>query len=103
MKGRSYSLEISEEAEIDFNDAYEYYYDESPNVADAFFQRINASFEIIKKSPLLFQDIHNTLRKFTVKQFPFVIYYQIVGCSIKIIAIFHSSRNPIIWKERIED
>jgi len=103
MKGKSYSLEISDEAENDFDNSYEYYYEDSPNVADAFFQRINFSLEIIKKSPLSFQEIHKTLRKFTVMKFPFVIYYQVVDYTIQIIAIFHTSRNPKIWTERIED
>ena len=103
MKGKSYRLEISEEAENDFDNSYEYYYDDSPNLADTFFQRINASLEIITKSPLSFQVIHKTLRKFTVKKFPSIIYYQVVDCTIQIIAIFHTSRNPKIWTERIED
>lgn len=103
MKGKSYSLEISDEAENDFDNSYEYYYEDSPKVADAFFQRINASLEIITKSTLSFQVIHKTLRKFTVQKFPFVIYYQVVDCTIQIIAIFHTSRNPKIWTERIDD
>lgn len=71
MKEKPYSIEISEEAEDDFDNSYEYYYDDSPNVADAFFQLINDSLEIIKKSPLTFQKIHKSLRKFTVKKIPF--------------------------------
>lgn len=43
MKVRPYSLEISEEAEKDFDKSYEYNYDESPNVANAYFQSINSS------------------------------------------------------------
>jgi hypothetical protein len=34
MKGKPYSLEISEEAENDFDNSYKYYFDDSPNVAD---------------------------------------------------------------------
>jgi plasmid stabilization system protein ParE len=102
MKGKPYSIQISEEAENDFDNSYEYYYDDSPNVADAFFQIINDSLEIIKKSPLSFQRIHKSLRNFTVKKFPFVIYYQVVDYTIQVIAIFHTSRNPKIWTERID-
>lgn len=102
MKEKPYSIEISEEAENDFDNSYAYYNDESPNVANKFFQFINDSLENIIKSPLSFQKIHKDLRKFTVKKFPFVIYYQVVGYTIKIIAIFHTSRNPKIWSERID-
>lgn len=103
MKKKPYSLEISDEAENDFDNSYEYYYNKSSNIASSFFQRIDVSLEIIRKSPLLFQEIHKNLRKYSVKQFPFVIYYQVVDFTIRIIAIFHTSRNPEIWKGRVED
>jgi toxin ParE1/3/4 len=101
MKEKSYNIEISGEAETDLDNSYEYYYDESPKVADAFFQRINSSLETIKKTPLSFPEIHKSLRKYTVKKFPFVIYYQVFDSTIKVIAIFHTSRNPKIWTERV--
>jgi toxin ParE1/3/4 len=103
MKGKSYNIEISDEAENDFNNSYEYYYDDNPNAADAFFQRINFSLETIKKTPLSFPEIYKRLRRFTVKKFPFVIYYQVDDYTIKVISIFHTSRNPKIWTERVDD
>jgi toxin ParE1/3/4 len=103
MKRKRYDLEISDEAENDFDNSYNYYYNESSKIANAFFQRINASLEIIRKSPQSFQVIHKDLRKFIVTQFPFVIYYQVFDSTIRILAFFHTSRNPEIWKERIEE
>ena len=103
MKVKQYSLEISEEAEKDFDNSYEYYFNDSPEIADAFFQRINISLEIIRRSPLAFQKIHKSLRRVIVKKFPFVIYYQVVGHTIRIIAIFHTSRNPKVWTARSKD
>lgn len=102
MKGKAFKIEISDEAEIDLDNSYEYYYNESPKVADTFFQRINMSLENIKKAPLSFPLVHKNLRKYIVKTFPFVIYYQIDGFEIKVEAIFHTSRNPEIWNERVE-
>ena len=66
MKRKRYSLEISDEAEYDFDNSYQYYNNESPNIANAFFQRINVSLEIIRKSPLSFRVIHKNLRMFSV-------------------------------------
>jgi toxin ParE1/3/4 len=103
MKIKRYNLEISDEAENDFDNSFDYYYNESSQIANAFFQRINTSLEIIRKSPLSFQVIHKDLRKFSVNQFPFVIYFQVVDFTIRILAIFHTSRNPKIWKERLDE
>lgn len=103
MKTKPYNLFISDEAEIDFDSSYLYYSDDSFTLADSFYKQIDESLETIRKYPLSFQKIHKNIRKFTVKHFPFIIYYQIEKNTIQIIAIFHTSRNPRIWKERTAD
>lgn len=65
MTGKPYSIEISDEAECDFDNSYKYYFADSPKVADAFFQRINISFESIKKIPFSFPEVYKNVRKFT--------------------------------------
>jgi toxin ParE1/3/4 len=100
MKIKPYSIELSDEAEVDFDKSYEYYYEDNPKVADTFFKRINLGFENVKKNPNSFPIAHKDVRKYVVKKFPFVIYYRIVDTVIQVIAIFHTSRNPEIWNER---
>ena len=101
MKTKLFSIEISDEAEIDFDKSYEYYYEDSPKVADIFFKRINLSLENVKQNPDSFSIVYKNVRKYVVKKFPFVIYYQIVDSIIRVIAVFHTSRNPEIWNDRI--
>ena len=101
MKPKPFSIELSDEAEVDFDKSYEFYYEDSPKVADTFFKRINISFENIKQNPKSFPVAHKDVRKYVVKKFPFVIYYRIADTVIQIIAIFHTSRNPEIWNELI--
>jgi len=60
----------------------------------------NLNFENIKKNPKSFPIAYKNIGKYAIKKFPFVIYYQIVGSIIRVIAIFHSSRNPETWSER---
>jgi plasmid stabilization system protein ParE len=100
MKTKSLNIEFSEDAEIDFDNSYQYYLKESVKVAEAFFRQINSSLRKIKKHPDLFPIVFKNIRKFNVRKFPFVIYYFTTIDSIRIIAIFHSSRNPQIWNQR---
>lgn len=44
MKTKPYSVEISREAESDFDKSYDYYYEISPDIADAFFKSIDTCF-----------------------------------------------------------
>lgn len=100
MMGKLNNIEISDEAERDFDNSY--YFEESPIIANAFYQQINISFESVKKTPYSFPEVYKNVGKFTVKKFPFLIYFQVEEYVVKVIAIFHSSRNPEIWKERDE-
>jgi len=100
MKAKQFSIEISDNAEIDFNKSYQYYFEDSLKVADAFFRRIDSSLGRIKHNPFSFPTAHKNIRKYVIKKFPFVIYYQVEDSIIKVIAIFHTSRNPEIWNER---
>ena len=101
MKTKLFSIELSDEAEVDFDKSYEFYYEDSSKVAETFFNQINLCFENIKQNPKSFPIAHKDLRKYVVKKFPFVIYYRILDTEIQVIAIFHTSRNPEIWNERI--
>jgi len=101
MKTKPFSIELSDEAEVDFDKSYEFYFEDSPKVADTFFKQINLGFDNIKQNPKSFSIAHKDVRRYVVKKFPFVIYYRIVDTVIQIIAVFHTSRNPEIWNERI--
>ncbi len=100
MTIKSFSIELSNEAENDLDKSYEFYFKDSPKVADKFFRQINLSLERIRKNPQSFPIAHKEIRKLVLKKFPFVIYYRIFDTVIQIIAIFHTSRNPEIWSER---
>ncbi len=100
MKTKRFSIEISDEVENDFDKSYEYYSEENPKVADSFYKQINLSLENLKQHPVSFPVAYKNVRKFVVKKFPFVIYYQLIDSVIRVIAIFHTSRNPEIWNDR---
>ena len=101
MRTKPFNLEISDEAETDLKNAYQFYAEESTRVAESFFKQINSSLETIKKNLRSFPYAYKSVQKFVVKKFPFVIYYQLDESSIRVIAIFHTSRNPEIWNERL--
>lgn len=99
MKTKPYRIKLSNEAEVDFDKSYEFYYEESPKVADAYFKSINLAFDYIKQNPTSFPMVHKDIRKYVVQKFPFVIYYRLLESTVQVIAIFHTSRRPEIWND----
>jgi len=102
MKQPVYKIELSDEAEEDFNNSYNFYAKESQKVADNFLKQVDSCFVQISKNPEGNTYAFGEIRKLVMKKFPFIIYYKVKETIIKVIAIFHSSRNPEIWKERVE-
>lgn len=98
---KQYNIELSDEAEADLDDSYNYYNEISFSVADTFIKQIGLSFDFIKQNPEVSPVILRSLRKFVVVRFPFVIYYRLIEETIQVVAIFHTSRNPKIWNERL--
>ena len=103
MKRKQYKIELSDEAEQDFDNSYEFYANKSENVANSFYQDVNNSLEKITESPNTFPKALKDIRKFVMKKFPFIIYYQVKRFTIRVLAIFHASRNPESWQKRIEE
>ena len=53
MKNKQYIIELSDQSEIDFYKAYEYYADENLKVADSFYKQINLSLDSLKQHRFL--------------------------------------------------
>lgn len=100
MKKKQYKIELSSEAEDDFEKSYEFYAEENEKVADNYFKQVDNSLKKISKSPLTYPKAHRNIRKYVIKKFPFVIYYKVTELIVRVVAIFHTSRNPEIWKNR---
>ena len=41
------------------------------------------------------------LRRAVVRRFPFAVFYQITGSEVEVVSVFHSRRNPEVWKSRV--
>lgn len=93
-------LKISPYAEEDLQESVSFYNSQQQDLGNTFFQEINRSFDRIKDKPALCQKVRKNLRRFTVTQFPFIIFFVEKDDTCYVIAIFHSSRNPKIISER---
>jgi len=100
LKNEQYKIELSDEAEQDFDESYKYYSNKSEKVAGKFRQQVNSCFEKIAKNPEGYPKTEYGFRKYVMKKFPFVIYYGVKAFVIGVVAIFHASRDTEIWKSR---
>ena len=67
-----YKVELSYDAENDFDKSYEYYTRISEKIADNFYTQINNNLEKISKAPLVYPKIFKTIRKYVVSENQFI-------------------------------
>ena len=41
------------------------------------------------------------MRRVKLRRFPYLIYYRLSSDLIEVIAVFHGSRDPKLWQERV--
>ena len=89
-----YNLEVRKRAVQQIEKSFEFYESRSPALGKRFLATVYKYLEKIKDNPNLFSIKRNSIREAYIKDFPFIIIYEILGETIIIYSIFHTSRNP---------
>ena len=94
---------ISIYAKADLVDISKWYENQQKGLGKRFLNEMREAFDIISKNPTGFQIRYDDYRVYFTKIFPYGIHYQYIATKseIHIKAIFHTSRNPQIWRQRI--
>jgi plasmid stabilization system protein ParE len=64
---------------------------------------VKAAIDVISRNPRSFQIRYDDYRIYFTKVFPYGIHYRYVAerNEVHIKAVFHTSRNPDLWEQRI--
>ncbi|MFT2097763.1 type II toxin-antitoxin system RelE/ParE family toxin [Marinomonas sp. 2405UD66-6] len=89
-------------AELELDDAFEYYQSLLGGLGYEFVDEIERSIERIKKFPTSYQEIGKYSRRCLVHRFPYGLIYQVRRNEILIVAVSHLHQKPESWKSREE-
>ena len=92
----NYKVVFRNRANIDFIDAYTWYEKQQEGLGERFFNAIVNKSELISSDPHLFKTSYNKYHEVLLDKFPYLIIYTINDRQkiVRIMAIFHTSRNP---------
>lgn len=88
------------EAEIELNNAVEYYEESQEHLGLEFAQEVYATIHRIMDFPQAWQSMTTTTRRCLTNRFPFGIIYTVIEQEIIIIAVMHLNKEPDYWKKR---
>ena len=89
------------EAEDDIADAYAWYESRRPGLGEEFLSCVDACIEAILRTPQMCALAHENYRRGLVRRFPYVVFYEYTGDTVTVYCIFHTSRDPSKWRQRL--
>lgn len=88
------------QARAEFDEAGDWYEKERPGLGVEFLAEIQRVILRIANNPEQFPILCSDVRKAVARCFPYCIYFRERDQKIVVLAVFHSARNPAIWKQR---
>ncbi|MDD2701569.1 MAG: type II toxin-antitoxin system RelE/ParE family toxin [Sideroxydans sp.] len=88
------------QARLEFDEAGNWYEKERPGLGLEFLTEIHLLIQRIAATPELFPKLYRDVRKAVARRFPYCIYFREREQKVVILAVFHSARNPAVWKQR---
>ena len=90
-----------EDAELEFNNAIEYYENVRSGLGLELAQEVYIAIERIKQFPEAWSPMSKNTKRCLVNRFPFGIIYQVKSGLLRIIAVADLRRRPDYWKNRV--
>ena len=89
------------ETKAEFDEAADWYEARQKGLGKDFIRKVREVVLRIAGNQRLFPTVHEQIRQTVIERFPYSILYQDDSQEILVIAVFHSSRNPDVWKSRV--
>ncbi|MDA3971225.1 MAG: type II toxin-antitoxin system RelE/ParE family toxin [Desulfobulbaceae bacterium] len=94
-------LIIAPEAQLDVEDAYDWYEDHKFGLGEEFLSCVDAAVQSLCRSPKLYPKIFKDYRRALVRRFPYAIFYEYTDQKfLTIYSFFHTSQEPNKWRKR---
>ena len=95
-------IRFTPEADAELAEARQWYAHQRADLDFEFMERIDDALSRIVSNPQLYPIVYRSLRRAVVRRFPFAVFYEVTVDEIHVVAVFHSRRDPEIWKSRVE-
>lgn len=89
------------EAVADVVEARGWYEEQHPGLGDAFAASVEEIVNRMKSMPRMYPVAHREVRRGKLRKFPYLVYYRVHPNKVEVLAILHGSRDPRLWRERI--
>ena len=95
-----YKIKIDIDAFNDIHSAHDWCELQLKGLGARYKSQVKKQINSLKKNPYLFSIKYEEIRCRKIEKFPFLIHYKVDDelKTVNVFAVFHTSRNPEIWK-----
>jgi plasmid stabilization system protein ParE len=94
-------LIIAPEAEQDIAEVYAWCEGRRAGLGEEFLSCVDACIETIHRTPEMYAVVQENYRRALLRRFPYVVFYETVEDTVTIYCVFHTSRDPNKWRQRL--
>ena len=94
------SLKFTEEALLDYKEAYNWYSNIEKSLGNSFEKEIKITLEKIETNSDIYPIVEGQTRRVITNRFPYGVFFLVDNNQIIITAVLHHRRNPEKWKQR---
>ena len=84
----------------EYEEAVAWYEERKRGLGLRFAAAVDAMFEAIGEQPDRYPEAWPGTREALVTKWPYCIYFQMHDDHVMVIAVFHTSRDPVTWQRR---
>jgi plasmid stabilization system protein ParE len=88
-------------ARDDLDQAYRWYERQSVGLGEELLASVREILKQIQQNPARFALVHRNVRHGLTRRFPYGVYYRVEARRIVVVAVYHSSRDPLGWQARL--
>ena len=93
---------VRPEAEVEVQQAFNWYQEQSEGLGLEFVRAIDACLSGIKRDPFAYTTVKvPNVRRALMRRFPYALFYLVDDEAIVVLAVFNVKRRPIDWLRRI--
>ncbi len=92
---------VQPEAENDLSEAFDWYESRKSGLGATVVAAVESVFRKIGLNPFRYAIARSDVRKAVVGKFPYCVFYRPHDDRVEVIAVFHTSRDPSVWEDRI--
>jgi len=98
-------IEFHPDFYFDIEQAVNWYNEQKKGLGNKFLLNVKKILTELKNSALSFPIRYDNIRCMPLRKFPFMIHYSIdlERKVVKVVALFHTSRDPELWHTRMKE